>query len=168
MLHGKRGFDRIVWAFRNVLNDSHEWLFCDLRSLTAEGQYARLSGSLILRLTAAFYSGYSGSSPLALHHPFVVQCVPSIRVLKGIQAPALQLPASTTAAVLREYCKDVAEWLGMVSLGSPRILRRDLIDPYLSRYEVPNAAPGGVDMVLVKWKGFLPASWITKLLLACL
>lgn len=29
MLHGKKGFERIVWAFENVLNESVAWLFCD-------------------------------------------------------------------------------------------------------------------------------------------
>lgn len=32
MLHGKKGFDRIVWAFSNVLNQSVTWLFYDLES----------------------------------------------------------------------------------------------------------------------------------------
>lgn len=30
MLHGKKGFERIVWAFKNVLNKSLTWLFHDL------------------------------------------------------------------------------------------------------------------------------------------
>lgn len=30
MLHGKKGFERIVWAFNNVLNSSVTWLFYDL------------------------------------------------------------------------------------------------------------------------------------------
>lgn len=29
MLHGKKGFERIVWAFKNVLNNSVTWLFYD-------------------------------------------------------------------------------------------------------------------------------------------
>jgi hypothetical protein len=32
MLHGKKGFDRIVYAFKNVLNTPVTWLFCDLRA----------------------------------------------------------------------------------------------------------------------------------------
>lgn len=32
MLHGKKGFERIAWAFRNVLTESVAWLFCDLAS----------------------------------------------------------------------------------------------------------------------------------------
>lgn len=30
MLHGKKGFDRLVWAAKNVLNQSLTWLFVDL------------------------------------------------------------------------------------------------------------------------------------------
>ena len=29
MVHGKKGFERIVWAFKHVLNASVTWLFCD-------------------------------------------------------------------------------------------------------------------------------------------
>ena len=42
MLHGKKGFERIVWAFKNVLNASVTWLFCDLdapESLLREGKF---------------------------------------------------------------------------------------------------------------------------------
>lgn len=30
MLHGKKGFQRIEWAFKNVLNNPVTWLFFDL------------------------------------------------------------------------------------------------------------------------------------------
>lgn len=29
MVHGKKGFERIVWAFKNVLDASVSWLFHD-------------------------------------------------------------------------------------------------------------------------------------------
>ena len=32
MLHGKKGFDRIVYAFKNVLTMPVTWLFHDLRA----------------------------------------------------------------------------------------------------------------------------------------
>jgi Ribonuclease P 40kDa (Rpp40) subunit len=32
MLHGKKGFERLVWAAKNVLNRSVTWLFYDLRA----------------------------------------------------------------------------------------------------------------------------------------
>ena len=33
MLHGKKGFDRLVWAAKHVLNRSLNWLFLDLNLL---------------------------------------------------------------------------------------------------------------------------------------
>ena len=38
MLHGKKGFERIVWAFKNVLNHSVTWLFHDFNSTTNVGE----------------------------------------------------------------------------------------------------------------------------------
>jgi hypothetical protein len=32
MLHGKKGFDRIAYAFKNVLTSPVAWLFTDLRA----------------------------------------------------------------------------------------------------------------------------------------
>ena len=34
MLHGKKGFQRIEWAFKNVLNEHVPWLFFDLEADT--------------------------------------------------------------------------------------------------------------------------------------
>lgn len=38
MLHGKKGFERIVWAFKNVLNRSVTWLFHDFNSISENGK----------------------------------------------------------------------------------------------------------------------------------
>ena len=35
MVHGKKGFERIVWAFKNVLNASVTWLFHNFNSKDA-------------------------------------------------------------------------------------------------------------------------------------
>ena len=37
MLHGKKGFERIVWAFKNVLNHSVAWLFHDFTANSSLG-----------------------------------------------------------------------------------------------------------------------------------
>lgn len=47
MLHGKKGFDRIVYAFQNVLTKTVTWLFSNLRSegmciFCTVGQYTLL------------------------------------------------------------------------------------------------------------------------------
>lgn len=36
MLHGKRGFERLVWACKNVLNNSLAWLFHDFQPSSSE------------------------------------------------------------------------------------------------------------------------------------
>ena len=35
MLHGKKGFEKLVWAFKNVLNHTVAWLFYDLASASS-------------------------------------------------------------------------------------------------------------------------------------
>lgn len=68
---------------------------------------------------------------------------------------------------LRDSCCEVQEWLGLVSIDSPRIRADDSIDPYLSRYEVPNREECKVsDLVKVTWRGLVPPAWIIKLLVA--
>ena len=63
-----------------------------------------------------------------------------------------------------EYVADVYEWLNMVSLPSPRINVADGIDPYLSRYEIPNTNQSAPQvLVRLRWRGLLPASWIMDL-----
>ena len=41
MLHGKKGFDRMIYAFKNVLTKPVTWLFADLR---AQGMYLFCAG----------------------------------------------------------------------------------------------------------------------------
>ena len=50
MLHGKKGFERIVWAFKNALNHSVAWLFYDLES-GADGMAKGLCSPDILVLS---------------------------------------------------------------------------------------------------------------------
>lgn len=49
MLHGKKGFERIVWAFNNVLDQSVAWLFCDL----SQGAKSMADGQFTLALVAS-------------------------------------------------------------------------------------------------------------------
>ena len=52
MLHGKKGFERIVWAFKNVLNKSLAWLFHDLNgnaNTTVDGQLISLLINVLRR-----------------------------------------------------------------------------------------------------------------------
>lgn len=41
MLHGKKGFERIVWAFKNVLSNAVTWLFYDFDVKTCDSDQGK-------------------------------------------------------------------------------------------------------------------------------
>ncbi|PGH27402.1 hypothetical protein AJ80_00880 [Polytolypa hystricis UAMH7299] len=152
MLHGRKAFDRIVWAFKNVLNRSVSWVFCDLAPTPAT------SGE---------------SAPIKQHHPQTITLSPLQTSLERILVPPISstIPPPSAAnsgqEFLRESCEELEEWLALVSLNSPRVKADDSIDPYLSRYDVPNRDECvSMDLVRVSWKGLVPSKWITQLLIA--
>ncbi|KAN0069759.1 Ribonuclease P [Elaphomyces granulatus] len=151
MIHGKKGFERIVWAFKNVLNESVSWLLygstLELRSIDQD-------------------------CPLKQHHPQIVACTPVQTVHHDILIPPFDIRGieeSVSDEDIQDHCNDLSEWLALVSLGSPRVQLTDLVDPYLSRYEVPYrdiARPSTIRSF--KWHGILPSQWIMDLLIALL
>lgn len=146
MLHGKKGFERIVWAFKNVLNQSVAWLFYDLAS--------------------------TEDTLLKIHHPQIIDCEPVLVTHPNTLVPPLQEMNINETALeeeLRDHCDALCEWLAMVALASPRVSAEDSVDPYLSRYEVPNveqAQPSS--LVNLKWQALIPSQWIMQLLLLLL
>ncbi|RLM00471.1 hypothetical protein CFD26_107480 [Aspergillus turcosus] len=147
MLHGKKGFDRIVWAFKNVLDHSVAWLFYDL----AQGT-----------------NGISEGDPtLKGNHPQIIDCDVSRTHHHNIIAPFFSETTFTEASsenILKEDSENLSEWLAMIALGSPRVSKDDNIDPYLSRYSVSDDGPvRSTNLVSLKWHGFVPANWILHL-----
>lgn len=67
---------------------------------------------------------------------------------------------------LEEFATDMYEWLSLVRLDSPRITAGDTIDPYLSRYSVPNYQddPKPATLCKVSWQGFIDPNWTRQLL----
>ncbi|KAL1958606.1 hypothetical protein VTO42DRAFT_4203 [Malbranchea cinnamomea] len=151
MLHGKKGFERIVWAFKNVLNASITWLFCDLAS----------PGSVL-----------EEDAPIKQHYPQVLSYTPSLTTIPKVLVPPLSLQKFLEGDykdALRDSCSEIQEWLGLVSIDSPRIRADDTIDPYLSRYEVPYREECEVkNLVKITWRGLIPPNWIIKLITATL
>ncbi|KAK8156306.1 ribonuclease P 40kDa subunit-domain-containing protein [Phyllosticta citrichinensis] len=149
MLHGKKGFERIVWAFKNVLNHSLAWLFHDLNSPRE----------------------IRGRRPISKHQPHCFTASPEATVM-----PHTKLPALTCIPDLcdPEYGAEVLEWFGMVSLSSPRIEAYDNVDSFLSRYEVPMPykrdgdpdSPAVETLVRLRWRGLVPAPFLLRLWLA--
>ena len=87
--------------------------------------------------------------------------------LGNIVVPKFSLNSPVTHSIeANEDATDLLEWLGLLSLNSPRVTFADRIDPYLSRYAVPyRDRATQQDLVSLKWKGFIPASWMEQLFL---
>ena len=148
MVHGKKGFERIVWAFRTVLNHSVTWLFYNDRP-SPEGVSNQTSEA-------------PPRTPLAKHHPLHFVVSPVINRFEGVRVPPLTTVTADPADP--DWALETHEWLGMVALQSPRVQASDSIDPYLCRYSVPDAENAETyNLVRVSWKGFIPSEWIRDL-----
>ncbi|ORY07787.1 ribonuclease P 40kDa subunit-domain-containing protein [Clohesyomyces aquaticus] len=146
MLHGKKLFSRLEWACKNILNQSLAWLFYNFNSSSIE-------------------SLPEGREPISVHHPTVCAVPPTQTTLRNVLIPKL-----TVHDVPNTYDEEdslaLLEWLHLVSLGSPRINSSDQINPFLSRYEVPDAcglSTGGI--IQVRWRGFIPPQFVRELFL---
>lgn len=152
MLHGKTGFERLVYAAKNVLNQSLTWLFCDLNA----------------------EQDLTGSSPLDQHHPTIVQTGPRYKVFEHVLSPPLSqvfsmlFDPTVPNALNAEASYELIEWLGLVVLQSPRLLQDDLIDPYLSRYAAPEGSTEIRSLRIIEWQGFIGARWLMRMLNSCM
>ncbi|KAF7716941.1 Uncharacterized protein PECH_000667 [Penicillium ucsense] len=151
MLHGKKGFDRIVWAFQNVLNRPMAWLFCDLVSFSVDQE---------------------SPTPIEKQSPQWIDSGPKKTNLSRVSMPPLQGLVSSHMSEddMQQKCGAFSEWIALVQLKSSRISADDEVDPYLSRYEVQ--VPGyevcrTVNLVSLKWQGIISSKWILDLY-ACL
>lgn len=113
-------------------------------------------------------------APIKKHQPQITSLTPQISSLKETLTPKLTPTTFSTAEnntvtpLLRETCTDIQEWLALVLLESPRIRADDSIDPYLSRYEVPDRDCASQNLVRLTWKGLIPSLWIAQLFIATL
>ena len=152
MLHGKKGFERLIYAAKNVLNQSMVWLFCDLNS----------------------NKGPDGSSAIGKHHPTIMEGNPTDSDFQHILIPPISQVFSDFGAatgsdtVNTEAAYEVTEWLGLVVLQSPRVLRGDNIDSYLSRYVVPEGSIQVSSVRIINWQGLISARWVTEMLNVCM
>jgi ribonucleases P/MRP protein subunit RPP40 len=156
MLHGKKGFDRIVYAFKNVLTTPVTWLFHDLGTAGMNLQTFVVSMLTFQAITPG---------PLDAHFP--VKQTASPRLLQDIKVdlPSLKPPTDvdrTYGADLEDYAVELQEWLALILLESPRISPDDKIDPFLSRYAPPGDSHTNTKLVKLTWQGFLSPTWAHK------
>ncbi|KAF2430528.1 hypothetical protein EJ08DRAFT_697272 [Tothia fuscella] len=142
MLHGKKGFDRIVYAFKNVLVNSLAWVFVDLEHKDIN------------------------SGPIAKFHPVVYDVRPQITKLINIVVPIINHADVISDSL---YEEQLLEWIGLVNINSPRIRSDDTIDRYLCRYDLPEALDTDdtserepQNLVHLRWHGFAHSTFILK------
>ncbi|KAI7270932.1 hypothetical protein KC345_g7316 [Hortaea werneckii] len=149
MVRGHKGFERILWACRNVFDQAITWLFCDLRSMGAV------------------------QGPIMDFHPLVQSVEARIDQLDDALLPGF---AGEQDLSDEGDATEILEWITMANSLSPRLQRGDGIDKYLSRYSVPqgNEEPQGDDthevktLTRLRWHGLLPNQFIYKVLVAVL
>ena len=156
MVHGKKGFERIKWAFANVLTHSVTWLFLDVD--------AGETGENTLK---------PDPDPLQKHHPIAKVVSPSKVTLSSIRTPQISPSFYSTLSppgILEEESCDLQEWLDLACMRSPRVRSKDSIDPYLCRYDVPGGKDASTvrNLVRLQWRGALSPLWIRKLFVECL
>ncbi|EGY16668.1 uncharacterized protein VDAG_07832 [Verticillium dahliae VdLs.17] len=146
MFHGKKGFDRLLYACRNVLKQPVTWLFANLGSTPSPDPMEQLAP---IKFT---------SRPGLVNGAHVV-------------APELNVPSEVLSEGdrpgLEDFASETYEWLSLVRLESPRVAVGDDINSYLSRYQVPNDSGTATRARVCKitWKGLLAADWVRQLLI---
>lgn len=161
MLHGKKGFERLVWASKNVLNRRTTWLFVDL------GASGELKGQQV-STTCNDIATHLCLGPIEQFKLAVKTFRPTYREIDGCPLPHVDAEEAIADPI---YEEQLLEWLGLVLLNSPRIMKDDSVDPYLCRYEFPESADvrakGDATSKLhrVQWRGFMPTRFITMMLL---
>ncbi|KAL2143784.1 hypothetical protein VTI28DRAFT_9999 [Corynascus sepedonium] len=144
MFPGKKGFDRLVYASKNALAEPITWLFCNVSATVPN------------------------PDPLSRHSPIGYTCNPSISEVINAMMPGLSPSASFLSSDGRDDFEDfstsVYEWLSLIRLQSPRVEVGDQIDPYLSRYNIPEGGGEG-KVCRISWQGFMGPSWSRQTLI---
>lgn len=147
MLHGKKGFERLMKAAKEVLIGDEEWLFVDLEPGNGEGE-----------------------RPIDNFHPTLREVKPTITNMEHGQLT--RLPDDRTA-IEDEYAEALIEWLGLIWIDSPRLNQGDDIDPFLCRYQSPQrpgperddggAVTKSTKIVHMRWHGFVNQKFMKEM-----
>ncbi|KAG9202869.1 hypothetical protein G6514_003891 [Epicoccum nigrum] len=150
MRRGKRGFERVLWAAKNVLGESRRWLFW-----SANPSFGESVGD--------------GREVLSRHAPEVVALEPRVEAREGVAVPRVDVRGHGLSGLHdQEDALALLEWLDMLNLGSPRVRAGSDIDSHLCRYDVPDFGHGveSRGLVRVRWSGLLTPDFIRELFLA--
>lgn len=149
MKKGKKGFERLRWAAREVLNESKSWLFWSGNPSFGE-------------------SVGEGREVLSRHAPKVFKLEPQVETLEGVVVPKLDVTENGLSGLYdQEDALALLEWLDMLSLGSSRVTDGSDVNSHLCRYDVPDFGHGleTRDLVRVRWSGFITPMFVKHLFL---
>lgn len=149
MRRGKKGFERILWAAKNVLGESRRWLFW-----CANPSFGESVGE--------------GREVLSRHAPEVVALEPRVEGREGVAVPRLGVSGNGLSGLYdQEDALALLEWLDLLNLGSPRVRVASDIDSHLCRYDVPDFGHGveARGLVHVRWSGLLTPDFVRELFL---
>ena len=165
---GAKGLERLRRACREVLTENVKWLLCE--DAAAETYIGGKSEDTPME-TGEQMPASELEKVLADHLP--IQCIakPETTHLADVRVPDMRPSDSSSYSDQREAnedAMDLLEYLGLAALGAGRISRSDDIDPFLSRWQIPNPTTASVDdLVSLRWRGLLPVVWVRRLVLAC-
>jgi ribonuclease P/MRP protein subunit RPP40 len=150
MTHGKKGFGRIEWAAKNVLDASLTWVFWNAMPGAQEALEEK-------------------REVLSAFQPWVIGVEGEMVELEERVYPRLRR-GGLEAVYEEDDAMGLLEYLDLLALDSPRLMKDDEIDAHLSRYEVPDFGAGVAvgDFVRVRWKGFMTPSFIRDLFVVVL
>lgn len=104
-------------------------------------------------------------APITKHHPVTKECLPQQRTFEKARVPDFSHPQSSDSDEgFEDGALETYEWLSLVAIESPRVCSEDTIDPFLSRYQVPDYDSGKVSsLVTLTWTGLIPNCWVRRL-----
>ncbi|KAK4506568.1 hypothetical protein PRZ48_000300 [Zasmidium cellare] len=151
MVRGKKGFERVVAAFENVLNETCTWLAVDAKSGGFE--------SLL----------QDAEAPIKEFAPVERDVTPEVVELRDVSVPAFPGEGGIREEDYAD-AEELLEWISLGMLDSPRIRKDDGIDKHFSRYSVPDSFGEVATQNLSKfqWRGLMPPEFAYKVFLAAL
>lgn len=154
MVQGTKGWERVVWACKNVLNWSLTWLFVDFTvrgKKEMEPNGSKGDDAPTTSPTATMKE--EGENPLQPFAPTLFTISPEIHKMSNVLVPIWPTPnrkvnnnnkkSSTTTPTPTPdpiQSTELLEWISLAILGSPRITANDVMDSYLCRYSVPSSS----------------------------
>lgn len=155
MLPGKKGFDRLLYACKNVFPTPLTWLY----------SYSQGAHLLFTPHQAPLLSYFTepDADPLQALQPIKFTARPTTSHTLNTSTPPLAALAADLASsrpAFEEAAAELYEWLSLVRLSSPRVEAGDAVDPYLSGYRVPGDDPAPARLRRVSWRGFIPPAWV--------